>query len=98
MLSRLTTSSISRVPASVQELSAIAVAPDAPLPYSRDFWPLPSGTARGFSAPASAFARVIETPDSCPLLQVRPFAGRLFRLVWPLLTSVEHKGAVYQPP
>src|SRR6185369_7076122 len=96
MLPRLTVSSISRAPASVQYSPSVAVTPDTPLPYSRDFWSLPSGTAPGFSALASVFARVIETAGSCPLLHVRPFAGRLGRLVWPLLTSAERQATCLQ--
>jgi hypothetical protein len=58
---------------------------------SRDFRPLQSNTAPTFSCEASAFARAIEIQDSCSFQRVQPFAGRLIRLVWLLLTSAEHR-------
>jgi len=71
------------------------VTPDAPLSCSRDFRPLPSNPAPGFSSGASAFARAIETQGSCSIQRVQPFAGRLGRLVWLLLTSAEHEGILF---
>src|SRR6266702_376098 len=92
MLARLTISSISRVSASVQEVSPVTVTPDAPLSCSRDFRPLPSNPAPGFSSGASAFARAIEIQGSCSIQRAQPFARWLGRLVRLLLTSADHEG------
>jgi len=46
----------------------------------------------------SALDDDIEMTGSCPFLRVQTFAGWLDLLIWPLLTSADHKASCLQPP
>src|SRR5512136_2712634 len=97
MLPRLTILSINRS-AFGMEWSVLPVMFAAPSPDTDGFRPPTSGLAPGVSTRPSAAPAIIEIPGSFPSFPVPPFIVWSERLLWLLLTSVEHQEAVISAP
>jgi hypothetical protein len=97
MLSRLTIAAIRPSDLGL-EFSILPVTLAAPLPANDGFRPPNSSMAPGISTRPSAAPIVIEIQGSFPSFHVPPFIDWSGRLLWLLLTSVEHEGAAFQLP